>query len=39
MNLFENDVFPQIRVKKDGLHLRPQLNIWYKCSGDSKNPT
>ena len=22
--------FSQIHVKKDDLHLKPQLNIWYK---------
>ena len=34
-----NDIFSQSRVKKDRLLLRPQLNIWYKCLGDPKNPT
>ena len=34
----ENDVFPWIRVRKDGSHLRPQLNIWYKCFDCLWNP-
>ena len=37
MSLFEKGVFSQIRVEKDGLQLRAQHNIWYKCLGDSKN--
>ena len=32
----EYDLFPQIRVKKDGLHLRPQIINWHKCLGGPK---
>ena len=38
INLSGDDSFLQSRVKKDRLVLRPQLNIWYNCLGDPKNP-
>ena len=38
INLSENDVSSTNCVKKDGSHLRPHLNLWYKCLGNSKNP-
>ena len=31
IRLSESEVFSQIHVKKDGLHLILQLNISYKC--------
>ena len=38
VSLSGNDVFSQNIVKKDRLHLRPQVNVWYKCSGYPKDP-
>ena len=38
ISLSESDIFPESRVKIDRLLFRPQLNIWYKCFGDAKNP-
>ena len=38
ISLSGNDNFLQNRVKNGRLLLKSQLNIWYKCLGDPKNP-
>ena len=38
ISLSGKDFFSQNLVKKDRLHVRLQLKIWYKYLGDPKNP-